>query len=80
MRLSTKPLLRCGSCLHICDPTSKGKEWVEAEKFREENGDDYRVVFAVYEEVYCPDCKELFSTDEVFHSDDSDHDDEPASA
>ncbi len=62
------PLRRCQFCNQINDPLD-GDDWENGERFREEHGDDQRVIFAIYDEVdFCPDCRQTFHTDEDFGS------------
>lgn len=74
MRQTEEALKRCESCGYMNRPGDE--EWLEQEKFRNEFGDDPRVIYGLVEPIdYCPSCAKLFHTDEDFgSSDDRDED------
>lgn len=59
------PIQRCGSCLRVCDPVAAKPVWLLYEEaYDTEDERFYRGEIECID--YCPDCAELYHSDQTF--------------
>jgi len=66
MEGTRRPIKKCRACGWMNDPEAD-EEWQHPERFREDHGDDDRVIFAQLDDSdYCPQCSTEYHSEEEF--------------